>query len=277
MSDSTPKLSDDQARALWRRAAELQAAAEQAAAQNRALQPAEEGTLSLEQVAAAAEGAGIDADFLRLAIAEQRLPESDALRHDHWTGRWLQRLMREPQAIERERVIAAEPQAVLAAFRSVAVSDRFQLQAEDVVGEDPVSDAVLVYRVGSAGALSGPMFLADGRVLLVTIRRHDGGTGLRVRVPLFGSGVNLLITGGTAGIFGGGAASAAGAIAVSVGAAAAVAAIPVTIGAAAGGMLGLSAFRRLYRWSRRQGSTAIEQLMQAVALEAEGKTARLTG
>ena len=276
MSDSIPRLSDDQARALWRRAAELQAAAEQAATQGRTLRPAEERTLSLEQVAAAAEGAGIDADYLRVAIAEQRLPDSHALRHDHWTSTWLQRLMRQPQAIETERVITASPEAVLTAFRAIAVSDRFLLQAEDVVGEDPIRDAVLVYRV-TAGGLAGPMFLADGRVLLVTIRPHENGTRVRVRVPTFASGFNLLLTGGSAGLFGGGVASAAGGIATSLGAAAAIAAIPVAAGAVAGGALGVAAFRRVYRWSRRQGSTGVEQLLQAVALEAEGRRERLTG
>jgi hypothetical protein len=278
MADSTRKLSDEQARALWRRAAELQAAAEQAVTQSRALAPTEEGSLSLEQVAAAAEGAGIEGDYLRIAVAEQRLPDADDLGHETWKARWLERLIHEPHSMEAQRIIAADPQTVLSVFRTLAASDRFPLTFENVVGDDPVADAVLVYRVeGTAGSFAGQLNLADGRVLLVTIRPHDAGTRMHIRVPLFRRGVNLLVTGGSAGIFGGGGAGLAGGIATSFGGGVAIAALPVAAGLFAGGALGVAAIRRLHRWSRRQGSTAVEQLLQAVALEAEGRRSRLTG
>ena len=64
MSDTNPHISEEQARELWRRALQLQNAAEREAPEPHALVPASRG-LSLDQVAGAAEAAGIDADYVR--------------------------------------------------------------------------------------------------------------------------------------------------------------------------------------------------------------------
>jgi hypothetical protein len=49
-----PRLTDEEARALWKRAAQLQAAAENAATQSRMLEPVQRGELTVEQVTTAA-------------------------------------------------------------------------------------------------------------------------------------------------------------------------------------------------------------------------------
>lgn len=269
MSDQDPGLTDEEARELWRRAVELQIAAERSEAG--ALRPGAD--MSLASAASAAEGAGIDPDHLRVAYAEQRLPDADELGHDRWTGRWLGRLLREPQSIQASRVIDAGPAGVLSAFESVTSGDAYRLSREDVIGEDPLRDAVLIYRAGEGGnasrSFASGLFLSDARVLLVTIRPHEGGTRLRIRAPLFRRGANLLLTGGSAGLVGGGSASIAGSAATAMGAAGAVAAAPVAAGAVLGGALGVFAFRRVYRWARRKGVTAIDRLLRAVAAEAE--------
>lgn len=267
---TTPRLTDEQARALWRRAAELQAAAERASSQQKALQPVDQGELSIEQVTAAAEGAGIDPEFVRIAVAERGLPDADALRHDDWRGRWLQRLMREPHVIEEERVIQATPAAVLSAFRSVAAAPSYQLMPERVVGEDPARDAVLVYRITKTDSFGSTLDFADARVLLVTIRPHERGAVLRLRVPLFRRGVNLFMTGLFATIFGGGGAGLAGGIAGTLGATALAFAAPVAAGVAAGGAVGVVAFRGIYRAVDRSARGVLRQLLNAVAVEAEG-------
>ncbi len=268
MRESNRGLSDDEARELWRRAAEMQAAAEQAHAAGRALQPVEPGALSVAQVTAAAEGAGIHPDFVRVALAERRLPDAGELRHEHWTGRWLRRVIREPDTIECERIIGAAPQVVLAATRTIVTGHVYQLTAEDTTGDDPVRDGVLVYRIAGAGTTFGTtMNFADARVLLITIRPHEDGTRMRVRVPLFRRGTNLALTGATSGLLGAGGWAAGGAIGAALGAAALVA-LPAA-GVLAGGALGVGAYRRAYRWARNQGTAAVTQLMQAIATEAQ--------
>lgn len=261
-------MTDDEAQALWRRAVELQLASERA--ETGVLQRA--GGMSLEQAVRAAEGAGIDPDHLRVAYAENRLPDADELGQDRWTGRWLDRVLREPQTIEATRTLAVGPADALRALEAVTSSDAYRLSREDVVGEDPLRDAVLVYRALEAGASGGSfqtgLFLSDARVLLVTIRPHEGGSRIRIRAPLFRRGANLLLTGGSAGLFGGGSAGIAGSAATAMGAAGAVAAAPVAAGAVLGGALGVFAFRRVYRWARRKGVTSIDRLLRAVAAEA---------
>lgn len=268
-------LTDEQARALWQRAAELQAAAEHAAARARALQPVEQGDLTVEQVTAAAEGAGIDADFVRIAVAEQQLSDAEALRHDKWQGRWLQRIVQEQNVIERERVITAAPEDVLAAFRTVAASSAYQLMPESTVGRDPVRDAVFVYRLthsnllnATSSSFSATMNFADARVLLVMVRPHERGALIRIRVPLYRRGTNLGLSGFSAALFGTAGGGALGWGAVALGASALVAAAPVAIGAAAGGAFGVAGFRAMYRSATKQATTAVDMLLQAVAVEA---------
>ena len=263
-----PGLTDEQARALFQRAAELQAAAEHAATRARAFQPVQEGDLSVEQLTAAAEGAGIDAEFVRIAVAEQQLPDAEDLRHDSWQGRWLQRVVQEPNVIERERIIPAPPDEVLPAFRTVAASAAYQLLPESTVGSDPLRDTVFVYRLSHSTAFSTTMNFADARVLLVTVRPHERGAIVRIRVPLFRRALNLGLSGFSAALFGSAGGGALGWGAVALGASAVLAAAPVAAGVAAGGAFGFAGFRTMYRSATKQAATAIDMLLQAVAVEA---------
>jgi hypothetical protein len=271
MEDRPLRISDEQARELWRRAAELQAAAERG--HQRALVSDTSG-LSLEQVAQAAEGAGIDPDYVRVALAEKQLPDADALDRDLWTARWLRRILREPDAIEQSRTIAASPSAVFAALRSVAAKPSFDLILESTIGSDPVRDAVLVYRLGSDDSnFQDNLDWADARVLLFTIRPEGDQTRIRVRVPLFRRGINLALTGGASTLLGAGGmtlgASASAALPAAITATAAFAMLPVALGGIAGAALGIGVYRGLYRWVYRDGAAAIGKLLQAIAMEAE--------
>jgi hypothetical protein len=271
MSDQPLRISDEQARELWRRAAELQAAAEPG--HQRAL-VADTSGLSLEQVAQAAEGAGIDPDYVRVALAEKQLPDADALDRDLWTARWLRKILREPDAIEQSRVIAAAPPAVFAALRAVAARPAFDLILESTIGSDPVRDAVLVYRLGSdASNFQNHLDFADARVLLFTIRPEAEQTRIRVRVPLYRRGVNLALTGGASTLVGAGGmslgASASAALPAAISATAALAMLPVALGGIAGAALGVGLYRGLYRWMYRDGAGAIGKLLQAIAMETE--------
>ena len=250
---------------MWRRAAELQAAAEHEAQQSRVVQRVDPGELSLEHVTEAARGAGINAEFVHLALAEQRLPDATDLGHHTWKARWLQRIVRGPHFIERQRVIGADPTAVIAAFRRVAASAAYGLTPESAVGADPVRDGVLVYRLDSSTTFGSTMNFADARVLLVSVRPHEGGTSLRIRVPLFRRGVNLVLGGVSGSLFGAGGVALGGTIASAVGASALLLAAPA---AAAGAGVGIVAFRALYRGAIRQGEKSVDRFLQTVAMEA---------
>ncbi|HEX6062844.1 MAG TPA: hypothetical protein VFZ04_01430 [Longimicrobiales bacterium] len=262
------RITEDQARELWRRAAELQATEQQ---HSERVLPVERtsGGLSLEQVAIAAEGAGIDPDFVRVALAEKQLPDSDRIDQNLWSARWLRRLLRQPDVLDVQRIVAAAPAGVLDALRSVGAKPTFEMMHEETIGEDPVLDGVLVYRIVSANTdYHRDLNFADVRVLLFRIRAHEGGTRLHVRAPLFRRGVNLAITGGAAGLTGWLGAGLGGALPVLAGSAA-LAFAPVALGATAGAVAGVAAYRKLYRGFYDGGAGALKRLVQAVAVEAE--------
>jgi hypothetical protein len=263
-------ISDEQARELWRRAAELQAAAERSS--DRTQLPERVTGLSLDQVAVAAEGAGIDADYVRLVLSEQQLPDADRIHRDLWTARWLRAILREPDAIEVARVIDAPPAEVLRALRSIAAKPAFDLMHEATIGEDPVRDAVLVYRMGKSN-FKDEMDWADARVFLFTIRPEGNRTRLRVRAPLYRRGVNLALTGGTSmvttwiGVSLG--ALAGNALPTALAASAALAVAPVAIGGLAGLLAGVGLYKALYRGVHRSGVQALNKLLHAIGAEAE--------
>jgi len=109
MNQRQPSISEQQARELWQRALELQNAAEQRKPDPPALMPADRNDLSLSQVAAAAEGAGIDPDYVRMALAERQLPDADRIDPQLWSARWVKWILREGDAIECARPRSSGP------------------------------------------------------------------------------------------------------------------------------------------------------------------------
>ncbi len=279
MLDREPeRMTDEEARELWRRAAELHAAADHSRARRQALMRAGERGLTLEDVSAAAEGAGIEPDYVRLALAERRLLDADAIRRDRWTARWLRRMVGDADTIQVSRIVQAEPARALEAFRAIAERPPYGLRLEDGIGEDPLRDGVLIYRRGAqvASAFDGALELADVRVVFVTVRAEDDGARVRLHVPLFRRGVNLTVGGVSAGMLGAGASWGGwvlgGAVAAALGVASVAAlAVPAGIGAVAGSALGLGGFRRIYHGLVRRAEAALRGLLGAVALEAEGR------
>src|SRR5690606_2070034 len=142
---------------------------------------------------------------------------------------------------------------VLAAFRAVAERPPYGLRLEDGIGEDPVRDGVLIYRRAAQGpsAFDSALELADARVVFVTVRAEGEGARVRVRAPLFRRGVNLTLSGVSAGVLGAGGSwggwTLGGALAAVLGVASVAAlVVPAGVGAVAGGALGLAGYRRLY-------------------------------
>lgn len=243
MIERFERISDEQARALWQRAAQLQATAERNA-----------------QRALPGEATG--------------LPDAHKVDTDRWTSRWLKALLREPDAMELVHTVDAPPAAVLGALRAVAARPSFDLMAESTVGEDPLNGAVLVYRVANdTSSFQEELNWSDVRVLLFTIHAEGEHTVLRARVPLYRRGINLLLTGasasmlGTVGIKIGTALG--GALPAVISGTGALAMLPAAIGGIAGVALGIGAYRAFYRWCYRGGRAGINQLLQAIATEAK--------
>lgn len=276
MTAGEPRISEQEARELWRRAAELQAADERKRATRRAAVPAAAEDLSLAHVAEAAEGAGIEPDYVRLALAERRLVDADHIRRDRWTARSLRFVVGETDAIDLSRVIAASPDRVLRAFQVVVSKPEFELIPEDSIGDDPLVDGVLVYAIHSSSpSFHSHLSFADVRVVLVTVRADGNGARIRLRAPLFRRGLNLTVagglggTGGALGAMGGGAAG--GALAGWIGTASvAVLAAPAVVGALVGAAAGVVGFRKMYGSVARSGEGAMRRLLHAVAVEAAG-------
>src|SRR5688500_525234 len=265
MSAPRRGISDEQARALWQRAAELQEAAERAP---HALTAAAPDGLTLEQVAVAAAGAGIDPDFVRVALAEQQLPDAQELDRSNWTARWLRVVLREADAMDVSHTVAAPPDRVLAALKASVSKPAFEMVSEGMIGDDPLQDGILIYRLTGDSSFHSSLDWADARVLLFTVRQEGEQTRVRVRVPLYRRGINLGLTTGTAalGAWGGfaGGSAVSGAVAGLVG----FAALPVVAGAGIGTMLGVGLYRGGYRLVYRKGLSAVHRLLQAIAAEA---------
>lgn len=266
-------MTEQEARELWRRAVELQAADERKRVGPRTPVPAAAEDLSLAQVSEAAEGAGIEPDYVRLALAERRLADAHEIRRDRWTARWLRFVVGEVDAIDMSSVIDASPDRVLRAFKAVISTPEFELLPEDSIGEDPLADAVLVYRIEGSTSFHSQLSFGDARVALVTVRAEDDRTRIRVRVPLFRRGVNLAVAGGLTGGMGAlgtaGGSAAGGALAAWIGTASlAVVMGPAVVGALAGGAAGVAGFRKLYGMGTRTGETAVKRLIHATARDA---------
>jgi hypothetical protein len=265
-----PVISDDEARALWRRAAEMQVSAEHRK-DTAALMPTAdlESGLSVEQVTAAAEGAGIDPEYVRLALAERSLPEAASGSREAWAPVLRVLTNDESDALERSAAIAAPPERVLAAVRATLARPPYDLTLENTLGEAPLEDGVLVYRIvkglhkkfgvsQSYSPFQQQANNADGRVLLVTIRADPEGARLSVRMPLFRRGQNMLFFSICA---------VAGALAGSALPPDSAGLLQGLLGAA--GLVGGTAFYRgVYRWALRKGETAIERLLRDVSSEA---------
>lgn len=268
------ELSEEQARELWRRAAELQSFAERDSANARGLPASTEG-LSLEQVAQAAEGAGIHPDYVRIAVAERHLVDADRIDRNLWSARWLRAILREPDTIELSQKTTASPEAALAALRNVVARPAFDLVLENVIGNDPIRDGVMVYRMGGTRTnFQGEMNWSDARVFLFTIRPVNGGAELRVRAPLYRRGINLGLTGGLSGLLGWGgvaAGSAASSLLPAAFAASALALAPVAIGGIAGATLGVTLYRSMYRSVYKAGTGALARLLKTIAMEAQAE------
>jgi hypothetical protein len=305
MSSGRPEfLTEEEARALWERALEMQLEAarrEDESAAGALVAGAESGAgahgdvdgLRVEEVTAAAREAGIGGDFMAMALAEREVTRKQErwLRGRGGAGaRWL--LPDQPRAIELTRIIRASPRTVLDAMQRIFPALPYHLELVDSRGENPLEDGILVFRVpGMQAYTSGATFaweMTYGTVthLLLSIRpAAPGGDGkdpaaskVTLRAPLLEhtrqSYWLSLASAGLLGLGGGGIGVAVGLSLVGGGAvlpvvgAGVVLAGSAAMGAGGGGSLGTWGARALYRWGIGKATGALERLLQVVDVNA---------
>lgn len=295
MSQDETRISEEQARALWHRAAELQAeAARRLEERSRQLAPrghpsdsdtAEVEWYRLADVRAAAEEAGISPEFVDGAFAEarNRALVGAQLRPSAMAARFLGQ---PPIALEVSRVIHAPAEEVYGAMQRILPEDPFRLSLVDQHGADPLHGGVLVFKVPVYLATLGDQSFAyemawiDLKQLLFSLRRLDTdppATELTVRGSLIHSHkLNMWVGGSFSGLAGslsgvGGAFAGAGAAAaLGIGGIAAGAAVlGFLAGGATVGWLVTLGWRGLYRYALRRGQKAIGDLIGSIVVDIE--------
>lgn len=296
MSQDDTRISEEEARALWRRAAELQAdAARRLEERSRQLAPrehpsdtAEADGYRLADVRAAAEGAGISPEFVDHALVESRnraLVEGTQSEPSAMAARFLGQ---PPCTLEVSRVFHAPAEEVYAAMQRVLPEHPYRLSLVDHHGADPVDGGMLVFKVPAFSytatvadqSFAYEMSWADLRQLVFSLRRLDTSppaTELTVQGNLtpshrknmwvggIMSGVGAALGGVGGAIAGGAAAVAFGIGGVAVG----VAAMGFLAGGGSFGGLAMLGYRRLYRYALRRGEKAIRDLLGAIAVDIE--------
>ncbi len=292
MAGDREYVTEEEARRLWQRAAQLQAEAASRAEPLAAWRPGEgEGAAptgsaggspegyELTHVRAAALEAGIGSEFVDAAVADLRADRVTAL-GARGTGRTLSgRILGDPEAsITVRRTLRATPRQVLDAMESVLPVEPFNLALLDREG-DPLNGGVLTFDIQGAGMwVSGSGFLGDAsyadlRQVCATLtpRQHGAATELTMRGPVSGAWGWNAVAASTFTLIGGG---------IGVGAAFGLSALllpgvgPLVVGAmvAGGGGAGggLAGYRAIYRHGQKRGRRALVALVSAVAARAEG-------
>ncbi len=286
-----PKLTEDQARALWERAARLQAEAsarELSAPATDASSTQDEnkpGDYSVEVVRRAAEEAGIAREFVDRAL-EERTFEGEA---NGVVDRWADRMLGDGPPVSRVTgVVEGSVQEVFDSLRRVLPNVPFGFNLSGTRGGSPLEGGTLVFEVpyysaGTAGQASGPVMdirhWADLKEIFVRlISEHVGeGEKPRTEIQVWASTAHArranFWVGGVAAAFAGAAAGAAGFL-LTGGllelAAASEVLIQLGAGAASGltGLLGAArGWRPVYRYGQKKGQGGMQRIVDAVRVD----------
>jgi len=293
VSDDREYLTEEEARRLWQRAAQLQAEAaaraEASAGEGEGGEGADDASGSsprgstgyaLTHVRAAAIEAGIEPEFVDAALAEatgERLVAGDAA-GKHRISRWI--LGNPDPMVTVRRRIRAAPRRVLDAMEAILPHDPFRLTLVDRRG-DPLAGGMLTFEIQSQGiaAIGRGGFAADLQMasdltkIHITLQPAPDGSGTEMLVrgpvwagwPLAASVSSVLVLAGAVG--GAGLGYGLATVALPILLVAVVAAVLLGTGGGAGG---LALARALTGFSKRKDEHALNTLVSAVAAEAEG-------
>jgi len=293
---------------LWRRAAELQEEdlrraeeADRATAFRQALAGDGSGTskLSLDEIKAAADSAGIPAEYVELAWIERSYGsggEDADSRSERARRRFLGTDLR---VLEVSRTYDAPLESVLEAMARIFPQVPFGLRLEATEEISADGTEVFVFAVPGQfdGGISSPfggfataMAWADLKKLIVTMRpvgEDADSTEVSIRSPLgysrklnyglaLGIGSGVALAGGVIGVLGAGA-LLAGAIAAGSALAPLGLAVGGLSGVGAGRALTERGWRKLYAIALKKSREGIEQLLSAITLHLRTDGAFLPG
>lgn len=281
-------LSEAQAAAIWKRAAQLQAEAaarleKQSAAEaatRRAEAPAPTEGFRARDVELAAVEAGISQRFVALALAETRVPDG-ALPAVADTDTVKERavsavLGTRKRSLSASRVIRSAPREVLQALGRAFQSHPYDLFLADQVGAHPLDGGVLVFEIGGSmqASASGPFkhvrWSLNVKQVRATLRPIPGdphATEVTVHVDLR-PGIALNV--GGLGGFGaaGGVAGAAIGLALAKKAVLALSlAGGAGVGAALFGGMCMLGTRWYYQWAVREAEGELEKSLAAIQMQ----------
>jgi len=290
-------LREEQAQAVWRRAAQLQAEATQrlqarlTSAGERAVAPPDEaGGYRASMVEAAAVEAGIGAEFVAMAMAELS-PELPAGGPEltPYQERVASYLGLRDRSLSVSRTIRSSPRLTLAAIGRVLPGYPFELRLRDTLGGHPLHGGVLLFDVpgwtaaANAGDMGAAMYFkyylhaVRVRQIKVTLRAVARDPGL-CEVTVHGdlrSGIRKATTWALptvgAAVAGGGASAFSLGVTV-LGLGPLVSVLPALGGATLLGGLAAVVYRLGNRFGFRKARQKLEELLDAVDVSARSQS-----
>lgn len=294
MRRSDPTIPEDRAKAIWRRAARLQAEAERrmeerareiAAGEDADVPDPEDGFPALDVEAAAVE-AGIAPEYVRIALAEVGAAGPPTAPMKEWEERAATRFLGTPErSLELVRIVAAPAERAVEAALRVLPAHPCLLQVRDVLDLGSAPGRVVVFDVPRYdwSATANPAFVEHAAMLglrrvNLAVRSLPGARpscevvvsgdlehGIR-RSWRFGAGTSLAM-----GAAGAGAGSAlAGSLALS----GALLALPAVAGIALAAGLTAAVWGPTYRYYRRRVVEALEEGLRALEASARAGSGR---
>ncbi len=180
-------VSDEDAERIWKRAAELQLEASRRVEQrSRRLDAATDSArlshaehLRLNDVVEVARQVGIDEEYVERAV--QELHERSS-RHEMESPDFLERLAAKffgspPANLEASADIPADVETVYGILQRLLPGEPYRLRLREVIGQDPLSDGVLVFdapeQLVDRSSYAHAVLMAQGRIqrIFVTLRR----------------------------------------------------------------------------------------------------------
>ncbi len=280
MSASKRELTEEEARRLWERAAELQAEADPGGQLSDGDSDVPDDTASpgyaVDVVRQAALGAGIDPEFVDKALVEVRT-EAESGRLDRWADRFLKDA---PKWLTVRRTVDASPEEAYASLQRVLPNSPYDFNLIGTRGASPLEGGRLIFEVPNQVG-----FGTSGNSTVFDIRQHAGILEIEVSLRAVGADggqteieITAQLAAGRRTTFiaaqvVGGFATVAGTLITGAVTSAllgpeAMAMFFLAAAGGGGGYLGASrAFRPLFRWALRRAEKAFERLISAIAVD----------
>lgn len=265
MNDSRQFLSEEEARRLWERAAELQAEAARREEESRRALPGSpasgssygdenaENGYSLTHVRQAGLEAGIQAEFMNMALAEEAVLELEGGGEDGGYDRAVERFLGDRRrALEIFHDFSYPSRAVWLALEQALIHDPHDLDLLEIRGGEVGEGGIAIFEaptsMQSDGSLKFYSTAVDTKRYMVRVTPEEEGCRVLIRIPLrrsrrINGGVSMGFAGGL-GILGG---LGGMALVASVGTGG-VAALPLALLLAGGGLGGTAGAGILTRW-----------------------------